>query len=124
MSRRGSKYNVYRDQFNSDREYLQAYQNAYRRTEQGKLHTRKMNLKKYGVTPEWYDLKLKEQNYRCAVCLTEDPGCNQYSVQSFTVDHNHTTGRVRGLLCHNCNRAEGLLQGNAQRLADYLKEYE
>lgn len=36
----------------------------------------------------------------------------------------YVTGKIRGLLCNNCNRAEGLLNGNAQALADYLKEHE
>lgn len=124
MPRTYSKYGVYKKNFETEREYAQAYQRAYRASDAGRAYTRKANLKKYGVTPEWYDIKLAEQQGRCAVCGTNDPGRNQYNQQCFTVDHNHITGKVRGLLCHNCNRAEGLLQGNAQRLADYLKEYD
>jgi len=40
------------------------------------------------------------------------------------VDHCHSTGKIRGLLCHNCNRALGLMQDNVETLQnaiDYLK---
>lgn len=106
-----------------DLNYGRLWQQEFRKTPEGKAHTRRMNLRAKGVTPEWYDSKLQEQNGACAVCGKTDPGSNQYSRQSFCVDHNHQTGEARGLLCHNCNRAEGLLNGNAQNLADYLRKY-
>ena len=61
---------------------------------------RRANLKsKYGITPEEFDAMLAAQNFRCAICRTDDPKhCGQ-----FVVDHCHTTGRIRGLLCQRCN---------------------
>lgn len=75
----------------------------------------------YGITIEDYDCILDEQGGVCAVCKTDQPGANK---MFFSVDHNHMTGRVRGLLCNDCNFAAGRLQDNyivAQALADYLR---
>jgi len=43
-----------------------------------------------------------------------------------TIDHDHATGQIRGLLCNNCNRAIGLLKDNPQTLrqaAAYLDRF-
>jgi Recombination endonuclease VII len=61
--------------------------------------TRRTTLAKYGVTPEWYDAQLFKQGGHCALCPeTKAPHRN-----FLFVDHNHTTGEVRGLLCYRCN---------------------
>jgi hypothetical protein len=55
---------------------------------------------RYGITPQHYDLMLKEQGGACAIC-GEQPDGHLY------VDHCHTTGKVRGLLCQRCNTGLG-----------------
>lgn len=60
----------------------------------------------YGLEPGQYDAMLAAQDGRCAICRTDAPGGRG----SWHVDHEHATGRVRGLLCHRCN----LMLGNAQ----------
>lgn len=73
----------------------------------------------YKITIEEYEAFLAAQNYMCKICLASE--CS--TGRNFAVDHNHTTGRVRGLLCSNCNRAVGLLGDhldNVLRLVDYL----
>ena len=71
----------------------------------------------YGITLRDYEELLKIQNHRCAICDGEGfaMDVNRHKVK-LVVDHDHATGRVRGLLCHNCNRALGLLQDSAQNL--------
>lgn len=54
----------------------------------------------YGITLEEYQDKLEKQGNGCAICGVKIPGGNG---KHFYVDHNHTTGQVRDLLCHNCN---------------------
>lgn len=55
-------------------------------------------MKNYGVTEEWYEQTLAKQNGTCAICKkAHKSGCR------LSVDHCHTTGRVRGLLCKRCN---------------------
>ena len=54
----------------------------------------------FGVEdPDWYDKTLATQNGKCAICGTTNPGrkCR------FMIDHDHATGKVRGLLCRLCN---------------------
>jgi hypothetical protein len=62
---------------------------------------------KYGVTQEEYLLLLKEQDFKCAICKTEEPGGRH---SNWHIDHNHNTDVVRGLLCHNCNRGLGFFK--------------
>jgi len=58
---------------------------------------------------------LDAQNNVCAICFEEGFIMAEHHQAKLMVDHCHTTGRVRGLLCHNCNRALGLLKDNKSR---------
>jgi hypothetical protein len=58
------------------------------------------NLKnKYNITKQKYNEMLKEQSYACKLCCK--PHLKDGKV--LQVDHDHETGKVRGLLCHACN---------------------
>jgi hypothetical protein len=77
----------------------------------------------YGVTREQYDAMVEEQGGRCKVCGTDQPSTHPRKTH-WCVDHCHTTGRVRGLLCDNCNRGIGLLKDCPEvlsRAAAYLR---
>lgn len=65
---------------------------------------------KYGLSPEQYDAIFAAQGGRCAVC-GRPPKKNRLSV-----DHDHRTGRVRGLLCFRCNYGIGWFQDDLERL--------
>lgn len=58
------------------------------------------------------------QNGRCAICEREliktCKGKNCLKGAVAVVDHNHKTGRIRGLLCYSCNMGIGMLQDSAQ----------
>ncbi len=87
------------------------------------IRQRKMNWKKnYGLTPKEYFNLLQSQGGTCAICHRP---ASQTSTKKFLhVDHDHTTGQVRGLLCHSCNTAIGLLAEDPAiltRIAEYLK---
>jgi Recombination endonuclease VII len=69
-------------------------------------------LRQYGITIADYDRMLADQGGKCAICPTDSPGRHG----RFHVDHCHETGKVRGLLCSNCNRGLGLFQDNAHYL--------
>jgi NMD protein affecting ribosome stability and mRNA decay len=80
--------------------------------------------RKYKLTWDQYEDLWISQNKRCAICLTtvsiEDKSNSRYTA---CVDHCHTTGQVRGILCNHCNRALGLLKDNInaiQNMVNYL----
>lgn len=75
--------------------------------------------KTYGVSYEWYLKKLVEQEHKCAICGGEGFRMKDRGVL-LVVDHCHDTGNVRGLLCHNCNRALGLFKDSAESLKQAL----
>jgi hypothetical protein len=98
-------------------EYQADYIRQYRRKypERCAAYARKTN---YGVTQEWFENKLKEQNNRCAICF-----CIMIKP---CVDHNHETDTPRGLLCHACNVFLGYAHEDPVRFSnaiEYLKKY-
>ena len=76
----------------------------------------------YGITVEDYKEILELQNNVCAICYKI---CDTFT--RLSVDHDHNTGKVRGLLCSDCNRGLGFFKENADILESatrYLKERE
>jgi hypothetical protein len=104
-------------QDNADR--LNAYRRRRRLEPQVKLRERAGHLKrKYGMTLEDYDRMLEAQGGGCAIC-----GRPPREDISLHVDHDHVTGRVRGLLCFACNNTLGDFKDDPARLyaaAEYL----
>jgi len=82
-------------------------------------------LRRQGCSPAEYERLLNQQEGRCAICRAPEGhrSCRRKSC-SLAVDHDHTTGRVRGLLCNNCNRGLGRFKDSIQLLkaaVRYLK---
>lgn len=77
---------------------------------------------KYGIGEAEYDALLREQGGGCAICGAEPGGVGKYGV--LHVDHDHKTGRVRGILCQPCNHGLGHFFDDPSRLAgaiEYLR---
>jgi hypothetical protein len=64
----------------------------------------------FGITLEQFNLLLKNQNGVCAICGNKETAINGATkkVRLLNVDHDHQTGKVRGLLCSKCNHMIGL----------------
>ena len=72
---------------------------------------------RYGLTQEIYDEIAKKQNFLCKICE---------KVEKLVVDHCHKTGKIRDLLCQNCNAAIGMVKedmGIVLRLGAYLSSH-
>jgi hypothetical protein len=82
------------------------------------LYVRKQQLKrKYNMSLAEYELLYEIQNGRCNICfLSPEELKSKYLV----VDHDHKTGRVRGLLCNNCNAALGFVKENTKVLESMI----
>jgi hypothetical protein len=79
-----------------------------------KVETRERHMvRKYGVTLADYEAMLAVQGGRCAICHVTE-GSQRYGV--FHVDHCHSTGRVRGLLCRGCNHMLGVVGDSVEAL--------
>jgi len=109
-----------RDYYRRHRQRILVSAAAYARTDRGKQVRKRARYKfEYGITPEDYERLVLQQNGGCAVCGASSAG-ERYGV--LQVDHDHRTGRVRGLLCTRCNTQLGILESeNFPRLCRYLE---
>lgn len=112
---------------NKDRRLLQM---RIARKARGIIGHRKYSLKtEYGLSLEQYIEIYNKQNGRCAICDTMGghvmvETANQLNI--LCVDHCHVNNAIRGLLCHKCNKALGLLQDKIHILRNainYLEQY-
>ena len=91
--------------------------NSPEKYQKQKEKSREINrFKGTGFTKEDFEAKLKEQDYKCGVCGTDDPGKTNWHA-----DHCHVTGNKRGVLCMPCNTALGFLNDNIDTLASAIK---
>ena len=75
---------------------------------------------KYGITHDDFTIMLLAQNNCCKICKSSDPGVRGI----FKVDHCHTTGKVRGLLCQSCNVGIGLFGDDTTILKNAIQYLE
>lgn len=78
----------------------------------------------YGISIEQYESMLEEQGHKCAICKAEEGSKRDGKRIALAVDHSHTTGKVRGLLCSGCNTGIGLFKENInlmKRAAAFLR---
>lgn len=85
-------------------------------------------LSGFGISYRGYMKMYQEQNGNCAICGKEETAIYQNNIiRSLAIDHCHTTGKIRGLLCTNCNTALGGFKDNKELLLNackYLEKYE
>jgi hypothetical protein len=81
---------------------------------------------KYGITLGDYNRMFEEQNGVCAICGKKESSLSNYSdsIKHLSVDHNHMTGEVRGLLCDKCNRMIGYANENIKILNNAIRYLE
>lgn len=107
---------------NKDR--VKAQVKAYRAANLERVRLRDIE-RKYGLAPMTYMAMLVKQGERCRICRREETFDRKgYKRASLSVDHDHETGVVRGLLCMDCNRALGLFRDDPELLeaaASYLR---
>jgi hypothetical protein len=107
--------------------------NEYQRTQRAKrkiedpvgykLSIRRANIKRYhGITLEKYTNMIQSQDYKCKICSARLNGDSKTHL-----DHCHVTGRLRAMLCTNCNTGLGAFRDNItnlQQAITYLQSYQ
>jgi hypothetical protein len=86
-----------------------------------------MFRRKYNLTIAEYDTMFEAQNGLCAICKCPETVTNRGNIRMLAVDHDHITGKVRGLLCGNCNTALGKLKDDKiliKAMLEYIIEHE
>lgn len=98
-----------------------------KRYNENKEMFRESNLRsKYGLSLDEWNRMNNKQGGLCMICGKTQSERHK-TFKHLCVDHNHTTGGVRGLLCHPCNTAIGLLYEDSklfERAGKYLRRYE
>jgi len=101
---------------------------AYKIKDRGS-QTRSGHLQRaYGLSEEEYNRLYMMQSGVCAICGKPETSVNKKTgqVYNLSVDHNHQTGAVRGLLCYSCNLSLGHFKDDISKLLaaiEYLKKY-
>ena len=83
-------------------------------------------LKKYGIHNGIRLQMMEEQDSKCAICHNpvEFQHGRGLSADGATIDHDHTTGKVRGILCGSCNNVLGRVQDKTEILENCIKYLE
>lgn len=106
------------------KDYNASYMPEYYQREGAAISRWKRNLKAYDLTPADFNKMWQAQNGKCAICQHEMAPRGRKK-DAATVDHNHATGEVRGLLCRGCNHGIGNLKDDPEillRAAEYLND--
>jgi len=113
MAKKGAK-----EYYLKNREYIRAQQNAYHKRTRRERYLKIL----YNLTPEQYLEMVEEQENLCAICFKPETQITKVTgkVRPLSVDHCHTSGRVRGLLCNTCNQALGLFKDDPVLLSNAI----
>lgn len=101
--------------------YCKTCQSEYKKNNKDKRRNNDY-VRMYGITLSEYNTIRKEQHNCCKICGTHE---HKQIHKKLVVDHCHSSGAVRGLLCNNCNTALGLLRDDTELFEScikYLKE--
>lgn len=119
LRNRDSKLKYAKEYKLANKELISQKAKAYRKANPDKVRSQEL-VQKYGIDLEQYNKMLAEQNNVCFICKQSET----IKGQSLAVDHCHTTGKVRHLLCSRCNTSLGSLKEDtsiAEALVEYIK---
>ena len=119
-----AKQKVNNKKYRSTEEY-KIWKRAYRKLPEQQTKRRDYEFnKKFGITTFEYNQMLEEQGGVCAICHQKETFTMKGVTHSLAIDHDHLTGRVRGLLCRACNQTLGLMKDNIENLQKAIRYLE
>jgi len=101
-------------------EAIRAYQALYREQNRDVLSDRERE-RRFGITRQEYAEIFHSQNGTCAICSLPETATRNGKVKALAVDHDHKSGKVRGLLCSDCNTGIGKLKENRNIFLSAIK---
>ena len=114
--------NYRKEYYKKYKDRIDKYNKEYYKKAQRRKRIRISMLKsKYGITLEQYNSMCKEQNNLCAICSKAETRKIRNKKPKLSVDHDHKTGKVRGLLCSKCNSQVGWYEKCREKVESYLK---
>ena len=117
--------NYDKERYSKNRDEKLAYQQEYYKQNRDKILARcreRHLLKSYGLSGKDYYKLVKSQQGRCAICgKYEHRKLPNGDVKPLSVDHCHATGKVRELLCNDCNALIGFANENIEVLTNAIK---
>lgn len=93
-----------------NKEAFNAYKREWRQKRDSLKNRDEWMRQRYGITLKEYDAMFAQQGNVCAICKLSDE-------KTMHIDHDHETGKVRGILCSQCNQGIGLLRENQSSIA-------
>ena len=90
-------------------EVIRAYQASYRERNREILRDKERE-RTFGITRHEYAEMFHWQNGGCAICSKPETATRNGKIKALSVDHDHESGKIRGLLCSDCNTGIGKLK--------------
>ena len=97
-----------------------AAKKVYQRAHKDKMRNWRL-MWKYGIDSEEYDRILRSQNGVCAICEQPETHLSHGRIVHLSVDHDHDTGKVRGVLCNACNKGLGHFRDDVKLLKTAIR---
>lgn len=121
----------YRNWAREDRKKYPEKYSLYAKTHRGKygvIRNIREIARNFGLTVQQYQQMIVDQENKCAICRNLETRKNRSgNIAALCVDHDHTTNKVRALLCHSCNTGIGKFKDNIDLLQSaitYLRKHE
>lgn len=116
----------HKEYYETNKKILLEKSREYRQRPEVKFKRKQYELNKtYNISVEEYDKLWESQNGVCAICGQPETSIREGKIKPLSVDHDHETGKIRGLLCNRCNRALGMFEDSPDLLlkaSAYLRE--
>jgi hypothetical protein len=94
------------------------YSEQWAKTNKDRVNERQRN-RKHGITNTEWQILFKAQGECCAICQSNTPNTKRF----WNIDHDHETGKIRGILCHHCNIALGFFEKRIIPMLDKIDQY-